>query len=212
MKARQVCSGNGLKVALAFLVLTLAQSAVARSANQLVFQYVGRNIVTSACGLAGQAFTLGYYTYIAGIPQPLFSDSGTVSEADAYFTFRSEPYTFSTFANGDTLVRTVTPGFLLHLYYNETPDQDFDEPATFSDGQLIATFKVLTSQATRVGDAASQQGSLELVSSRPFRFQGKIYMIRNIVQKGVTQVSSGPAVPYEEGVCAFAFSGSALAY
>lgn len=223
MKRMHACSGYGFKLILASLVLAVAQSAMARSGGQLVFQFVGRNIVTNVTNPgsdtpAGEAFTVGYYTYIAGIPR-LFSGPATMSTANAYaatayFTFRSESYGFSTLENENTYVRPVTPGFLIKIYYNQTPDQSFDDPDTFSDGQLIATFKVLTSQAIRVedGKAASQQGSLELVSSRPFRFRGKTYMIRSIVHKGVSQVSSGAAVPLDPTHPVFAFSGSAFAY
>jgi len=225
MKTTNLFFGHGLKLVLAFLVLTVSQSAMAQpgaaeviagqggSAGRLTFQYVGRNIVTSVTGPgAGQSFTVGYYTYIAGVSGPLFSGPGTPRAASAYFTFRSEPYSFSTFPNENTAVRTVSPGFLIKLYYNQAPDQDFDDADTFSDGQLIATFKVVTSQAIRVDNTAVQEASLELLSSRPFRFGGKIYMIRAIVPHGVTLMSTGTAVSVDADYTSFAYSGSAIAY
>jgi hypothetical protein len=212
MKTIPVLSRYACKAVLALLVLAGSQSAMAAPAGRMAFQYVGINIVTSVTGPgAGQAFTVGYYTYIAGIPQPLFSNAGRAGEANAYFTFRSEPYSFSTFANENILVRTVSPGFLIKLYYNQTPDQNFDDPDTFSDGQLIATFKVVTSQATRVENEANQQASLKLVSAQPFWFQGRRYTIRTIVHDGVTLFSAGSAVSVDDDYTAFAYGGSALA-
>jgi hypothetical protein len=226
MKTTKLFFGHGLQVVLTILFFTVVQSAMAKSgvSNDLqnkgrsgagvTFQFVGRNFVTDVTGPgAGKAFTVGYYTYIAGIPQPLFSDLIAVGEATAYFTFRSEPYSFSTFANDDILVRTVTPGFLIKLYYNQTPDQTFDDPDTFSNGQLIATFRVITSQATRVVDDANanEQASLTLISTQPFSFQGKHYTIRKIVHNGVSLISAGSAVINGE-YSSFAYAGTALAY
>jgi len=224
MKTTKLFFGHGLQVVLTILFFTVVQSAMAqsgvsndlqnegRSGAGITFQFVGRNFVTDVTGPgAGEAFTVGYYTYIAGIPQPLFSDPIAVGEATAYFTFRSEPYSFSTFANDDILVRTVTPGFLIKLYYNQTPDQTFDDPDTFSDGQLIATFRVITSQATRVENEANQQASLRLISTQPFSFQGRHYTIRKIVHDGVSLISAGSAVVNDE-YSSFAYAGSALAY
>lgn len=227
MKTTKMFSGHGLQMVLTILVLTAAQSAMAqsgvnkalqnegRSGAGITFQYVGRNIVTIVTGAgAGEAFTVGYYTYIAGIPQPIFSDPSDLGdEVKAYFTFRSEPYSFSTFANDDVLVRTITPGFLIKLYYNQTPDQTFDDPDSFSDGQLIATFEVVTSQATRVVNDANaiQQASLRLISTQPFSFQGKHYTIRKIVHNGVSLISAGSAVVNGE-YSSFAYAGTALAY
>lgn len=224
MEITRAFARHGLQVVLAILVLAIAQSAPAqagagkalrqevKSGARIAFQYVGINRVSDVTGPgAGHAFTIGYYTYIAGLPQPLFSNPDTVGEATAYFTFRSEPYSFSTFPDENILVRTVSPGFLIKLYYNQTPDQTFDNPDTFSDGQLIATFKVVTSLATRVENEANQQASLRLMSAQPFWFHGKRYTIRTIVHGGVTLISAGSALPVDDSYTAFAYAGSAFA-
>ena len=180
--------------------------------GRIVFQYVGKNLVTSVTGQgSGQAFTEGYYTYIAGIGHSLFAGTATASAATAYFTFRSGTYSFATFANDNILVRTVSPGFLIKLYYDDSPDQSFSEPNTFSDGELIAVFKVETSQATRVENEANQQASLKLVAAQPFWFQGGYYTIRKIVNDGVTLISAGSAVSVDPNSPAFAYAGSAFA-
>lgn len=214
MKRMHVFAGCGIKVLLVLLVLAVSGSAMAGAKGQIAFQYVGENVLTSTTGPgAGEAFTVGYYTYIAGIPQPLFSPPGTVGAETAYFTFRSEPYAFSTIPNGNTAVRLVEPGFLVHVYFNPVPtNQSFDNVDSFSDGQLIATFIVRSSLATRVDDGATEQGDLELVSTSPFRFFGKSYNIKQIVPRGLTLVSAGAAIPLDENQPVFPFSGSALPY
>jgi hypothetical protein len=215
MKRKHVFAGRCIRLILILTLLGLAisESAMAGSKGQIAFQFVGKNVMTSVTGPgAGEAFTVGFYTYIAGIPQPLFSDPGAVGAETAYFTFRSEPYAFSTISNDNTAVRMTEPGFLVHIYFNEVPNQSFDNADTFSDGQLIATFIVRSSLATRVENGATEQGDLELVSSNQFEFYGKPYQIRNIVPRGVTTLSSGAAVPIDISQPVFAFSGSALAY
>ena len=216
MRRINVVAYHGFTIILILLVLAMPKRAIAgapvAASGQIAFQYVGKNIVISANDQgSGQAFTEGYYTYIAGIGHSLFSGPTTVSAATAYFTFRSGVYSFDTVASDNILVRTVSPGFLIKLYYDYSPDQSFSDPNTFSDGELIATFKVKTSQATRVENEANLQASLTLVSAQPFWFQGGYYTIKNLVDNGVTLMSSGSAVPVDVNHPAFAYAGSAFA-
>ncbi len=211
-------------VAVVFSAGYVAVAAAKAPVGRVVFQVVGRNQIASITGPAsGTAFAMGYITAIDGIAGSLFLPADTVSVSTALFTFRSDVYPFLTIDNGNSKVRLGDEGDFFNVYYHAdgAPNQDFKNPDSFSDGQLIATFQLGNKLATRVGDVATQVDSAALVSSKNFVFQGKTYNLKNIVPKGVTFFLMGPAVtvldptnPANAGnpeASQFAFSGSGLA-
>jgi hypothetical protein len=203
----------------------MAAAAVKAPVGSVVFQVVGRNQIVSVTGpTSGTAFAMGYVTAIDGITESLFLPADTVSVSTALFTFRTDVYSFLTIDNGNSKVRLGEGGDLFNVYYNNGgvgPNQDFKNPDSFSDGQLIATFRIGSKLATRVGDVATQVDSATLVSSKDFVFQGQTYNFKKMVPNGVTFFGMGPAItvldptnPENEGdpeASQFAFSASVSA-
>ena len=192
--------------------------------GRVVFQVVGRNQIASITSpTSGTAFGIGYVTAIDGITESLFSPADIVSESTALFTFRTDVYSFSTIDNGNSKVRLGGPGSLFEVYFKgeEGSNGDFKKPDSFSDGQLIAKFRLGSKLATRVGDVATQVDSATLVYSKSFLFEGKKYNFKSLVPNGVTFFVMGPAItvldptdPANAGnpeASQFAFSGSAFA-
>ncbi len=101
-------------------------------AGHVAWQLVGSSLINPATGTAQ---VLAYFTFIEGVPGPMFADAP--GERTAFFTLRSKPFTLQTFSNGDILIGLLgTETFSLFL--NTTPNRDFSNPDSFSDGQLMA--------------------------------------------------------------------------
>ena len=202
----------GLMVA---LIVGLPSSMIAASgadrvpASHVAWQWVGRVLLNPATGAAQ---VLGYFTFLEGIPGPMFS--GAPGESTAFFTLRSEPFTLQNFPNGDVLIGLNGTG-TVSLYLDTTPDQDFSNPSSFSDGKRRATFHRRPGQPVFVGPVALDTFSMNLLFSQPFFWQGQSFNIRKLIPNGVTVTLTASTAFLPSGVDDFpvfiAFGASAVA-
>ena len=86
---------------------------------------------------------VGYMAFIEGVPGPFFDGTGTPGEATAFFTLRATfgpaaPIPLNPGSNVEVLL--IPPGTTFDVFLDETPNQDWANPDSFSDGDLIATF------------------------------------------------------------------------
>jgi hypothetical protein len=155
---------------------------------------IGRILV----GSDGAVQMIGYYPFIEALPSPLFS--GTPGETTAFFTFRSTPFTV-TMINNATIthlfaVPSSSTGNLLNLYFNAQPNQDFNNPDTFSSGQLVATYKTRAGMLTGVAPyVGTDIVTMDLVSSNNFSFQGKSFNFATLGTGTVTIYITAAASP-----------------
>ncbi len=150
---------------------------------------------------------IGYYTSIAGISSPLFS--GEPGAANAYFTFRSAPFRVEVLQNGPMAHLFSRPisgdSVLIELFYDDTPDQDYRDPESFSDGIRIAVFRVRNGMTTALPPALGvNAGSMELVSSRAFTFAGLTVNIADFGQNATLRFRS--TEPELSGTSRFPFA------
>jgi hypothetical protein len=104
-------------------------------ANQVVWQHVGRVYLNPH---TGKAVWAGYVVHLTGITSSLFN--GSPSESTAYFTFSTDILTLTPMPNnGDMALNLVSAG-TFSIYYNASPNGDWRDPTSFSNGKLIATF------------------------------------------------------------------------
>ena len=87
---------------------------------------------------------VGHIPFIDGVPGPLFDDSGPAGEATAFFTVRLDPggpppLMLSPGSNVNVVY--TPPGQAFNLYFDETPDQDWANRESVSDGIVIATLE-----------------------------------------------------------------------
>lgn len=164
-----------------------------------------------ACNFVGRAFlsadfshgeVVGYFTDINGIgtADSLFDSSP--GEQSAYFTFRSNEFSLRSLPpNGDVGLDLVSGG-TFNIYYNPTPNGDWNNPDTFSGdhpfpGRPIAHFmrpEVLFVQILQSDVASpppfesiSEHAITEtLVSSQSFTFGGHQYDLSTLLPAGVT--------------------------
>lgn len=154
-------------------------------AAKVVWQLVGKTLLNPATG-AGQV--LAYFTFIEGVPDPMFS--GAPGESTAHFTLRSQPFNVQLFPHGDMLIGLLGPEtFTLHL--DTTPDQDFNNPSSFSDGRQLARFNRLAAQINFVGPVFTDTFSAVFLSSRSFEWQDRRIDLRHLTPNGVTLTITG---------------------
>ena len=157
-------------------------------ASGVVWYVIGRVLIDQY----GMGQETGFFVYLNGVPEPLFS--GPPSEQTAHFTVRSDPFTIQNFINGDLQATLLNAG-LFKLYYNEEPKGDFRNPDTFSSGQHIASFRRSHAMLVSVGPVTSDVFSAELVETYDFTFGGVTYNLRDCAPQGITEIGTASTTP-----------------
>ncbi len=174
--------------------IVFAQPADITPAGQTVLTFVNRLYLNPPA----QATVAGYFANIAGLPGPLFS--GAPGEATAYFTWSLDASGALLVANGDANAGGVSVAFLpagesLNVYFNATPNQTWSSPASFSAGQLVATFTSTVGTQTGSGPVALVTQSYLLTTSHDFVFKGKTYNFADLIPHGFTMSSFSSNIP-----------------
>jgi hypothetical protein len=158
--------------------------------SQVVWQHVGRIYLNPK---TGKAVWAGYIVHINGITSPLFD--GSPSEATAFFTFSTDVLTLTPLPNNGNLALSLVSAGTYNLYYNARPDGDWSNPASFSSGKLIATFRRKESFFPQVGAVGFHSLSESLGYSRSFTYEGKDFNFNRIAPHGVTFAQFFNTVP-----------------
>ena len=178
-------------------------------AGEVVWQHVGRVYLDPSTGKAVYA---GYIGHINGIDGSLFN--GTPGENTAHFTFSTDVLTFTPLPNnGDVALSFVSAG-TFSVYYNPNPNGDWNNPASFSTGQLIATFVRKESLFPNMGPIGFHSLSETLGSSQTFTFDGQTFNFNRIAPHGITfaqYLSSSPLAGITDYPVAFAAAGTTTA-
>jgi hypothetical protein len=179
-------------------VLIWAQAPAAKFPNgTLGAQTAGRMIFHPQ----GTTELYGYYTFLEGVDAAMFN--GQASTRNAHFTFRTEHAGVEFVRNGVLAHMLVRPlnilGTATNVYYDPTPDQDFSRPESFTDGELIATYRARGSRAT-IGFGTGGSGSLTLVleSSKDVTIGGTAINLRNVVQQLYVNIVTPAPASFEE--------------
>ncbi|MDX2153129.1 MAG: hypothetical protein SFV54_20460 [Bryobacteraceae bacterium] len=150
---------------------------VGQPAGPVGAQAVGRIVLDAD----GNGQVLCYFTVFAGLNN-LFA--GPRSEATARFTARSTKFKVDTVANGPAVHFRTIPAegdaILVNFYYDVTPDQDYNQPDTFTDGQLIGTWRWSSSLGTLSPAGVTPSiGAVDLVSSNVVFHDGAPFNMRS---------------------------------
>ena len=115
--------------------------------------------------------------------------------------------------NGDVALSLVSAG-TFSVYYNTSPNGDWGNPASFSSGELIATFARKESLFPQIGPIGFHSLSETLESSQNFTFDGQPYDFNRIVPHGITFAqffSTTPLAGITDYPVAFAAAGTTTA-
>lgn len=164
----------------------------------------------------------GYFLHLPFLDAPLFD--GERAETTAHFTFAAKPFKAHEVDNGALSVG-LDPVGEFSLYLQRRPAGTFDDPASFAQGECIATFR-RTSLVVGTTVAASVDAktapliganvfSARLVASSPFEFGGARYDLARHLGQGVTQFGVSSATPIAPPPAGYdlvlPFTGSAIA-
>lgn len=220
MKSNQKFSGFSLLLPAAVLIANssipaVAQPATKVEASRTVLTFVNRLIINPP-----QVVVFGYFPTIQGLPDPLFS--GTPGEATAYLTWSLDAVGATQIPNGDaadpgsTSVAVLRSGEKLNIYFNANPNQNWANPASFSSGQLVATYVATTGTQTGSGPVALVTQTYVLDSSQDFTFKGQTYNFARLIPHGFTSIALSSNIPIGNSnppkpPLVFTASGSGLA-
>jgi hypothetical protein len=218
MKTSLKSSGLSVLSAAMMLIPGLSIQAAAQPpaevpAGRTILTFVNRLLINPP-----QVLVFGYFPSIEGLPGPLFS--GTSGENSAYFTWSLNAPGAIQIQNGDanaagsTSVAVLSAGKDLNVYYNASPNQNWNNPASFSAGQLIATFRSTIGTQTGSGPVALVTQSYELVSSQGFSFKGQSYDFARLIPHGFTVYTLSSNIPLGGAMAPpliFTAAGSAVA-
>ncbi|HET9212005.1 MAG TPA: hypothetical protein VFR03_16490 [Thermoanaerobaculia bacterium] len=169
----------------------------------------------------GKLQDLGYFLHLEGVQGPLFNQ-GTIGEASARLTFRSEPFEAQSVTNGNIAIGLDTRGEF-SVYFNPAGGGDFGDPGSFSRGTRVAVFRRTSvvmgqtlSSPTLGGFAiATNVFSAELVDSAPFLLgDDDPCDLRDLLPDGITQwgtMNANPLATSPPFTRIAAFTGSAVA-
>lgn len=190
---------------LAFIVVSVGWIPQALSQSKvpiggIVFQYVGHVYINPATGSGEVA---GYFSSIAGVDQPF---QGAPSEATAYFTYRSEPLTFTALpADVDTTMTLLNAG-KWHIYFSSNPASNptsWADPASFSHGQLVADLDHNGLQIVSSGPVHNAVFAGELLASYDFVYAGRTVNFAQFFPDGITNFSAATNTLMQGGAPGF---------
>jgi hypothetical protein len=187
-----------------------------REAGGIAFHYVGRVQLNF---LDNTGIVYGYMTALSGTGSTGSLFMGTPSEATAYLTFRANIKFKVLPGNGvlgtDQFAVTpilVEPG-TWSIYFMSNPAHNWDDPDTFSGGQVVATLDRPVEQFSVYPTFSINAGAAVLKSSVPFTIGGQTHNLRALMPHGLVDITSGPPIPLSGSTATgpiFAFSGYSL--
>ena len=185
----------------------LAQDSI--PAAEVVWQHVGRIYLNPD---TGKAIYAGYVVHLNGINSSLFN--GSPSESTAYFTFSTDILQLTPMPNDGDIVLSLVSAGTFNIYYNNTPNGDWSDPATFSSGKLITTFSRKESLFPEIGPIGFHALSERLLWSQSFTFDDQTLNFNRIAPNGITFsqfFSTTPLTGTSTYPVAFAGAGSTMA-
>ncbi|BCM22122.1 hypothetical protein [Mesorhizobium sp. J8] len=144
----------------------------------------------------------GYFLHLPFFDVPL-SDAKR-AETGACFTFAARPFKAQGIENG-ALSLGLDPVGEFSLYLQRRPTWTFDDPASFAQGECIATFRrtslvagttvAVSAGTTMVQLIGTNVFSARLVASSAFEFGGGRHDLARYIGEGVTQFGTSAATP-----------------
>jgi hypothetical protein len=166
--------------------------------GRVAYHFVARLLQSSP---SGPFFVIGYVNFLDGVSAPLFD--GAPGEKTAVMTFRSDLFSAAPLFNGNVVVLNwpSTPAPVVKFYLNNSPNQDWNQPDSFSSGQLIGSFSARVGQIAIVitGTTAVVTYSYDWVSTQNFSLGGKMVNLGRLSPGGGTISNYVSAVPVQTG-------------
>lgn len=193
-----------------------ANGPEAAKAGGIAFHYVGRVKLNF---LDSTGIVYGYVTTLSGVDSVTSLFKGAPSEATAYLSFRAN-IKFNPLPGNGSLGPgqfAVTPILVdpgaWSIYYTANPAHNWDNPDTFSNGQVVATLERAFEQFSIYPSLSINAGAASIQSSAPFTLGARMINLRELAPRGLVDVTSGPPIPLTGSTSTspiFAMSGYSL--
>jgi hypothetical protein len=167
--------------------------------GRVAYHFVSRLLQSPS----GTFFVIGYVNFLDGVSAPLFG--GVPGEQTALVTFRSDIISAAPLFNGNVVVLNwpSAPAPVVKFYLNNSPNGDWNQPDSFSSGQLIGSFSARVGQVAITGSTAVVTFSNDWVWTRDFLLGGKMYNLGRLSPGGGTISNYVSAVPVSTTVPGF---------
>jgi hypothetical protein len=150
---------------------------------------------------------LVYYTMVGDLDLKSLFANGTdgtpqVDRAHAYFIWVSD-FTYNDVTyNGKYTMQVINEGTATIYYTNNPLGRDFTDPTRSTWGDPVAKFdrKSAMFQSTDRGNSGTFISTAELVSSKPFKLNGKTFNLKDLIPQGMNCFESADG-NYEIGTC-----------
>jgi hypothetical protein len=160
------------------------------SASRVVWHFVARSLVNPSNGTSQ---VVGYFTDLDGVSGSLFY--GIPSETTAFLTLRTDVFKAQPLPNNGSIALSVPGPVILHLYFNPSPSNNWNDPDTFSSGKEVARFNRGANVSVSDGSISSATFSLDLLFSQDFTINGQEVNFAKIAPHGVTNSNVGSTTP-----------------
>src|ERR1035441_3296424 len=152
---------------------------------------------------SGTFLVIGYVNFLDGVSAPLFA--GAPGEKTALMTFRSDTFSAVPLFNGNVLALNwpSAPAPVVTFYLNNSPNQDWNQPNSFSSGQPIGSFNARVGQIAITGSTAVVTYSYDWVSTQNFSLGGKMFNLGRLSPGGGTISNYVSTVPVTTTVSGF---------
>src|ERR1035437_4364280 len=154
----------------------------------------------------GTFFVIGYVNFLDGVSAPLFDVAhGVPGEKTAFMTFRSDVFSAAPLFNGNVIVLNwpPAPAPVVRFYLNNSPNQDWYQPDSFSGGQLIGSFGARVGQIVIAGTTAVVTYSYDWMSTQNFSLGGKMVNLDRLSPGGGTISNYVSTIPVTTNVIGF---------
>jgi hypothetical protein len=161
----------------------------------------------------GTSQVVGYLTDLDGVSGSLFNATPP-SEITAFLTLRTDVFSSQPLPTNGNVTLSLPGPVTLHLYFNPSPNNNWNDPATFSSGKEIARFKRAANLFMSVGPISYDTFSLDLVFSQDFTINGHEVNFKELAPNGVTNTNLGTTMPVAGSgnfSLAFPFAGTGIA-
>ena len=172
--------------------------------NAVVWQHVGRLYLDPN---TGRLVYVGYLVHLYGINSSLFN--GSPSESTAYFTFSTDVLSLTPMPDNGSMALSLVSAGTFNVYYNINPNGDWNNPATFASGKLIATFTREESLFPVIGAFGVHNLSESLLSSHSFTFNEQTLNFNRIAPHGITFAQFADMAPIS-GIAGYPVAFSAV--
>ena len=188
-------------LALAISIAPMLAQEARPPTGRVAYHFVSRLLQSPS----GTFFVIGYVNFLDGVSAPLFESGAVPSENTALMTFRSDVFSAAPLFNGNVVVLNwpPTPAPVVKFYLNNSPNGDWNQPDSFSSGQLIGSFSARVGQVAITGSTAVVTFSNDWVWTRDFLLGGKMYNLGRLSPGGGTISNYVSAVPVSTTVPGF---------